>query len=229
MSAGQHRYEKTIGNTQRAVAAMRSDYYDLDSPSPRAYMSRLRDQYTSSTTHMTASFLLDRQRNIIASQHYGLAMARLGIPASFEHVDVLFNKRQFTDGVTLGLAASRHSIGDNSDQTMAEQLSKVMDIKNVSPQAFAQALTLKGLETYELDLDCPPVEGTLDEGERPSQLKTFANQLLGDLYDNETQNKAFKIGLGIARYAYNSYVILGDSSFEQIMADIDFDFESPGQ
>jgi hypothetical protein len=224
-----HRYEKAIADTARAVAALRADYQDLDFPSPSTYIDHLRDEYECSDAHTAADFMFHHHRSILMMPYFGLAMARMGLRESIAHTDVLFHGQQFNDGLVLGLAASNESLTSDFDTVMSEHTLKMIARANEMPQTFARRITAMGLETYELDLDCPSVDAAIGESERPQHLKTFADQLLTDLYDDETENKYFKIGLGIARHAYNSYVMLGDSNFAEIMTGVDFDFESPGE
>jgi hypothetical protein len=223
MPAHQHRYERSIADTEKAVETMRKDYRNLESPSPHAYISSLHDEYEGSNAHMITNAIIAHHRTALAAPHFGLAMARMGLSTNIKDTEFFYHGQQFTDGLMLGLAASDYSFNGDFDSIMAQQLAKTMDMKNVLPHHFVHRITQIGTETYELDLDRPPLPDAVYEEEQPKILRTFAEQLLSDLYDNETKNNFFRVGAGLARHAYNSYIILGDDEFEKIMSGSDFD------
>ncbi len=225
MPLGPFRYEKAVADTEKAVRAMRDDYLDLDSPSPHAYISHLRDQYEGSQAHMTAGFTIGHHKRVLMSPHFGQSMVAMGISVDIAPAELFWNAGPFQDGLIFGLAASHKSMPDDFDDRMVVHVADTLAVNCSYPQVFAQKVTELGLRTYEHGMDCPPVPDTLDEDLPPNRLKRLADELLADLYDDETKPKYFKVGAGIARHAYNSCVMLADNEFANVMSGVELNIE----
>ena len=125
--------------------------------------------------------------------------------ASVDHSSLpsLFQGNHLLQGFTLGLYVTQQAIGKKSSVELAKHVERVMDHEARTPRAYAKYLTSVGDDTYIYHLSSDSQVTEYSE----NQLHQFVDRYTHELYGTHDFHRQipFKVGVGIARTAFNLY------------------------
>ena len=192
---------------RRAVVEMMYEFRMSDSA--LSYVQGLKSAYEDTSVFKNIATPIEnlaRQAMDVAytSNHSAHKLSRtiLTVPA-------LSTSSPFKAGVAFGMDATSKTLGSKTDELLEPHISEAMELPRHDIKEYTDAIERRGRRTFKQGLSAH----TISPARTPFHLRNFAEHVGRNAYPDANLLNHFKVGVGLARYAYNGYSLQINQQF----------------
>lgn len=203
---------------KRIVIDMRDEFDAAEST--QSYVRGIESAYSGSVSFNSIVAPVQqygRQAFQRAMGSYAFNHSVRGISTTQYTVPALYISRPFKSGVAFGLESNHRMLGGDMDSILAPHITTTMWLPGLDSDDYASEVEAIGHRSFNFGLGGYAPSPVWS----PNYLRQFAEHVgrraYGDTIDHLTQ---FKVGVGIARHAYNGYVTQNNQQFRSVVRGI---------